>query len=255
MAIRSPVGDPSYNKDRYWVLNKTLYGLRRSPHHWYNMITGILQKMGLAPLVHDPCLYSGVVKLNSNQPTSSPEIPPKTDPSQHEKIHVGVYVDDFIFYSTDPEEEKRFKEELAKHIKVDFMGGVDYFLGTAFTWLCHDKDNHVYVHLTQTAFTEFSAHRFGVDRMNNIPNMTPYRSGIPIDSIPNPDPSDLDLPQRTKVYQRIVGPITWLATCTRPDISPVLIFLATYSTQPSHQHYKAAIHALKYLYSTSEYGI
>ena len=71
-----------------------------------------------------------------------------------------MYVDDFIFYSTDPEEEQRFKEELAKHIKVDFMGDVDYLLGTAFTWLRHDTDNHVSVHLTQTAFTEFSAHRF-----------------------------------------------------------------------------------------------
>jgi len=85
-----------------------------------------------------------------------------------------MYVDDFIFYSTDPEEERRFETELAKHIKVDFMGGVDYFLGTAFTWLRHDKDNHVSVHLTQTAFTEFSAHRFGVDRMSRVPIMTPY---------------------------------------------------------------------------------
>ena len=171
------------------------------------------------------------------------------------KKHVGMYVDDFIFYSTDPEEEKHFKHELAKHTKVNFMGDVDYFLGTAFTLLRHGADNHVSVHLTQTAFTEFSAHRFGVGRMNRIPNMTPYRSGIPIDSIPSPDPSDPDLPRRTKVYQRIVGSINWLATCTRPDISPVLTSLASYSNQPSHHHYKAAIHALKYLYSTSKYGI
>jgi hypothetical protein len=36
MAVRPPVGDPAYNKDKFWLLNKTLYGLRRSPHHWYN---------------------------------------------------------------------------------------------------------------------------------------------------------------------------------------------------------------------------
>ena len=127
------------------------------------MITGILQKMGLAPSIHDACLYSGVVKLDSNQPSSSPEIPTADTPSNREKIHVGMYVDDFIFYSTDPEEEKRFQQELAKHIKLDFMEGVDYFLGTAFTWLRHGADNHVSDHLTQTAFIEFSAHRFGVD--------------------------------------------------------------------------------------------
>ena len=77
----------------------------------------------------------------------------------------------------------------------------------------------------------------------------------PIDSIAPPDADDPDLPRRTKVYQGIIGSINWLATCTRPDVLPVLSFLASYNTNPSHQHYKSAIHALKYLYSTSEYGI
>ena len=146
-----------------------------------------------------------------------------------------MYVDDFIFYSTDPEEEQKFKEEVAKHIKVDFMGDVDYFLGTVFTWLHHDNE-HVSAHLTQTAFTEFSAHRFGVDRMNRVPNMTPYQSGMPIDSIPGADPSDPNHPRRTKIYRRIVGSINWLVTCTRPYISPALTFLASYSNNPSHQY-------------------
>ena len=43
MAVRPPVGDPGYAKDEYWLLNKTLYGLRRSPKHWYNMFTSILK--------------------------------------------------------------------------------------------------------------------------------------------------------------------------------------------------------------------
>ena len=32
-------------------------------------------------------------------------------------------------------------------------------------------------------------------------------------------------------------------------------FLASYSNSPHQQHYKAAVHALKYLTSTNEYGI
>ena len=84
-----------------------------------------------------------------------------------------MYVDDFIFYSTDPEEERKFKEELAKHMNVDFMGDVDYFLGTSCTCL-HHGNYHVSVCLTQTAFAKFCAHRFGVDRMNIVPSMTPY---------------------------------------------------------------------------------
>jgi hypothetical protein len=43
--------------------------------------------------------------------------------------------------------------------------------------------------------------------------------------------------------------------CTHPDIAPCLTFLASYQQSPSEQHYKAAVHTLKYLYSTNEYGI
>jgi hypothetical protein len=50
------------------------------------------------------------------------------------------------------------------------MGDVDYFLGTAFTWKCH-PNNHLSVHLCQSAFTEFTAHRFGIDKYNRTPNM------------------------------------------------------------------------------------
>ena len=101
-----------------------------------------------------------------------------------------------MFYLVDPEEEKKFKRELEKHFVVEFMDNVDYFLGTTFTWLRHG-DGHVSVHLSQTAFTEFTAHRFGVDWMTRVPNMTPYRSGLPINSIAPPDPDDPDLPRRT----------------------------------------------------------
>jgi len=170
------------------------------------MINSILTQMGLVPSVHDPYLYSGIVELDSNNPSTSTKAPPELILSPHEHIHVGMYADDFVFYSADPEEANRSKEELAKHIKVDFMGDVAYLLGTAFIWLCHDND-HVSAHLTHTAYTELSAHQFGVDRMNWVFNMTPYRSGIPINSIPSPGPSDPDLPRRIKVYQHIVGSI------------------------------------------------
>ena len=32
--IQPPIEDPSYQDDEYWLLKKTLYGLRQSPHHW-----------------------------------------------------------------------------------------------------------------------------------------------------------------------------------------------------------------------------
>ena len=252
-VVRPPVGDPAHDKGEYWLLNKTLYGLRRSPHHWYTMVTTILKDMGLKASPHDPCLFSGII---SNTSVSSSDATATSIPLPDERttIHIGLYVDDFVFFSASQQEEDLFKAIFASKLKVDFMGAVDFFLGTAFTWSTQD-DGEISVHLCQSAFTEYTAHRFSVDKMNQTPNMTPYRSGYPIDSIPQADLNDPDLKRRTKCYQQIVGCINWLSTCTRPDICPALTFLSSYNTAPHHQHYKAAIHALKYLYSTAEYGI
>jgi hypothetical protein len=189
------------------------------------MMSSILTKMGLTASLHDPCLYSGYITSSLGQKFQHP-------------LHIGLYVDDFVFYTKDKAHEQAFQSELAKHIAVDWMGNVDFFLGTAFTWTQLD-DGNISVHLSQATFTEHLAHRFSVDTMNKTPNMTPYRSGLPIDSIQPSTPDDPDLARRRKVYQSIVGSINWLANNTRPDFAPVLTFLASYMQLPSHQHYKA----------------
>ena len=201
--------------------------------------------MGLNSLSHDSWLLYGVI----------------TNPSSHysisdiqSQLHIGLYVNNLVFYSSDPSQENLFKTLLQEHIQVNFMGNVDYFLGTAFTWLQH-TDGNISVHICQSEFTEFTAHRFSVHSYDKVPNMTPYCSGFPIDSIPPVDPLDLDLPRQKHFYHSIVVCINWLATCNRPDISPAITFLTSYSNYPHTQHYKAAVHALKYLTSTNEYGI
>ena len=60
-VIRPTISHPSFQDDEYWLLIITLYGLRRSLHHWYNMIKGILLKMVLNDSPHNPCLIYGVL--------------------------------------------------------------------------------------------------------------------------------------------------------------------------------------------------
>jgi hypothetical protein len=85
-------------------------------------------------------MFTGSLTSNTSIPLPSP-------------LHVSVYVDDFIFYSTDPNVKALFQSELEKHIKVDFMGNVDFFLGTAFTWQ-RQNDGRFSVHMSQSAFTD-----------------------------------------------------------------------------------------------------
>ncbi len=68
--VQTPLGDPDATSDEYWLLLKTLYGLRWSPRHWYDKFDAILRSLGLTPSSYDPCLYSGFVQDPNNPPQS-----------------------------------------------------------------------------------------------------------------------------------------------------------------------------------------
>ena len=134
--------------------------------------------MGLNPSPQDPCLISGILAKPSSLENIS---------DLQYQLHVRLYVDTFLFYSLDPAQEALFKTLLQEHIQVDFMGGIDYFLGNAFTWLKH-ADKNIYVHLWQLVFTDFIARRFSFHTANKVTNTTPYCYGFPINYIPPVDP-------------------------------------------------------------------
>ena len=85
--------------------------------------------------------------------------------------------------------------------------------------------------------------------------MTPYCSVCPIFSIPDPDPYDPDLPKHKAAYQSICSSINFLVISTRPDVASALSFLAAYQVAPNRGHYEAALNALRYLVSTSSFGL
>ena len=85
--------------------------------------------------------------------------------------------------------------------------------------------------------------------------MTPYCSGLPIDSIPDPDPDNPDLLKHKAAYHSIYRLINWLAIPTFPDVATVLTFLSAYQGAPNHGHYEVALHALIYLVSTCSFGL
>ena len=58
--VHPPHGNPKADPQEYWLFLKTLYGLRRSPRHWYDKINAILLSMGLTPSLEDPCLFTRV---------------------------------------------------------------------------------------------------------------------------------------------------------------------------------------------------
>ncbi len=106
--LRPPSGDPKAQPNEYWLLLSTFYGLRQSPRHWYDKITKIVVSIGLTSSLEDPCLITGFV-CNPHQPDA---------PSLVHPLLLGLYVDDFVYFSKDPAVEALFCHLLGEHCKL-----------------------------------------------------------------------------------------------------------------------------------------
>ncbi len=135
-----PSGDPETEPNEYWLLLQTLYGFCCSPQHWYEKINKILLSIGFTPSLKDPCPFTGFVQDPNN---------PDSYVSDH-LLSLGLYIDDFVYFSADPKVEDLFCRLLSKHCKVDFMGIIEWFLGVHFSWRI--SSSLVLVHLNQWGF-------------------------------------------------------------------------------------------------------
>jgi hypothetical protein len=108
-VCRPPPGCPLTPKGLYWHLKKTLYGLKRSPRHFYDLAKSILLKIGFKVHPASPCLFHG---------TLIPGQPP---------IYLGLYVDDFFYFSESREVEEKFEKDFGKEIQTTSMDKLGIF--------------------------------------------------------------------------------------------------------------------------------
>ena len=231
---RPPPGCPITPPGSYWRLKKTLYGLKRSPRHFYELARKLLLKVGMQQHPSSPCLFSG---------TLIPGQPP---------LYLGLYVDDFLYFSEDRNVEKHFETSFGAEIDTEFNGQIGYFLGINFNCTRH-HDNNVTIHLGQEAFIESLAQSLQLDgpAVNSV--KTPYRSGFPVDTIPI-DSSDVDL-TIIKQMQQYVGCLNWLSISTRPDIATITNLLSRYTVKATSGHIDQIKRVVRYLKGTKSLGI
>jgi hypothetical protein len=200
--------------------------------------------MGLHQNKYDPCLFTGRV-INPSILADRPSTSPTT---------LGLYVNDFVYFSADPAVKEKFQHILKELVTVNFMGTVEWFLGTHFQWMITPEI--VTVHLSQTGLTANLVEENNIHHRSITHDVTPYRSGLPIDEIAELD-ENKECPTFSKCkqkYQSIVGSIRWLAQSTRLDLSPSHSILSTYCNKPLQSHLNAALYVLHYIHSTIDYG-
>lgn len=164
--VKPPVGCPWSKPGTYWQLLHSLYGRCHAPKLWFEKLCAHLLNMGLKQSTISPCLFVG--SLLEGQPP----------------IYIGIYVDDIIYYfSASDQVEKAYEQHLSTIGNVDFMGQVTHFLGIEFSW-CHHNDGHLSVSLTQQSFAENLVDSVNYSTASTSSFVTPYCSGLSIDSIP-----------------------------------------------------------------------
>ena len=95
----------------------------------------------------------------------------------------------------------------------------------------------------------------GLDEPSVITKPTPYRSGHPVDSIPDVSSPPLKQQELNKQLQELVGSLNWISTQTRPDLSTITNILAQYNHKCSTGHIDACKYAIRYLKGTALKGI
>jgi hypothetical protein len=190
--------------------------------------------MGLNMSLHDPCVFSG--SLNKG-------LPP---------IYIGIYVDDFKYFSLSSDTEDLFEKQLGAKCRVDFMGEVYWFLGSKYEWETL-PDGRLTVSITQTAKIEELINTHGMSDCN--PVSSPYRSGFAIDRIPPDNIPVEDKVPLVKNYQSLVGGLLWVQRHTCPEISTAVSLLSSYSHNPTFTHYEAGKRVLAWLQGTLDRGI
>ena len=232
-----PKDCPFSTPNTYWKLKKALYGLAKSPLHWFQSIEKVFHSMGLKKHPNSPCLFCGTLIPN------------------HPPIFMGLYVDDFCYFSTDDVVETHFRNTLDTHFTVTWDSELEWFLGIHFHWHHDDYGSITKCHLSQEAFVQDLLARTRLLGCNTSPTATPFRHSLPVDTITDgldlTDPS-LYSDQQTKYCQEIMGCLNWLSISTCPDITSIVALLAAHQSAPLQGHLNASLHVVRYLTSTMD---
>ena len=122
--VRFPPGKQHQFPGYVLLLLRALYGLRVSPLLWYEYLYGVMQKLGLKPVLECACLFT------------------------NRQLIVFFYVDDIValYHRLDEQAYVDFRDKLMGQFKLRDMGDLKWFLGIRVLrdrvyhriWLCQD---------------------------------------------------------------------------------------------------------------------
>lgn len=161
---------------------KSLYGLKQSGRNWNNTIHAYLTENGYERSKNEPCLY-----FNKN-------------------AFILLWVDDLLI-AAKPGIIESVKRTFTEMFEMKDLGEISLYLGIEFNV---DNDDNT-ISMSQTKYAMKLLENFGMQ--NCKPRYTPCEVKSNVLDKTLLDEND------AKVYRQIVGCLSYLMTCTRPDLA------------------------------------
>ena len=207
------------SKDVVLKLNKSLCGLVQAPMHWFNHLSGILQKKGFKPSNHDQCMFHG------------------------RRFIILVCIDDCLFFGPDETKIETFIQELQNDgMSLTKEDDAFHFLGVEV--ITHDDGR---VELLQQGLIDKVLKTLGMQDAHS--KRTPA-SNVPLGTDAEGAPFVEDWNCAS-----VVGMCLHLSSNSRPDIQFAVHQCARFTHSPKASHAQAVIKIARCLAGTKSRGL
>lgn len=190
-------------------LRRSLYGLKQSPHAWFDRFRRAIIQMGYKQSNGEHTLF---YKRSDDKVTI-----------------LIVYVDDIIITGSDAQETERLKMQLAKEFEVKDMGQLRYFLGIEVSrspkGIYLSQRKYILDLLSETGMTGCHSAYTPIEQNHRLVR----EGGSPVDR---------------EQYQRLVGRLIYLSH-TRPDIAYAMIVVSQFMHDPRSHHLHAGMRIIR----------
>ncbi|GJX27826.1 retrovirus-related pol polyprotein from transposon TNT 1-94 [Tanacetum coccineum] len=201
-------------------LKKALYGLKKAPRAWYDMLSSFLISQHFNKGAFDPTLF---IRKAGN-----------------DLLLVQVYVDNIIFASTNTAMCDEFAYLMTIKFKMSMMGQMLFFLGLQISKSPRG------IFLNQSKYASKIIQKYGLLTSDSVD--TPMVEKNKLDE-------DLQgTPVGATLYRGMIGSVMYL-TSSRPDLIYATCLCVRYQIKPTEKHLQAVKRIFRYLKGTIHMGL
>ena len=212
--MRQPMGFVKKGQENLVCkLLKALYGLKQSPRQWNKRFDDFMRAQGFHRSVFDPCVY---LKPVNNEAFGL--------------IILVLYVDDMLIAAKDKSDVEKLKKMLRSEFKMKDLGPAKRILGMEI----HRDFDGGKLWLTQGSYARKVIARFNME--GSKPVTTPLAAHFKLSTALCPM-DEVEKGLMSKVpYDKAVGSLMYLMTCTRPDLALAMGKVSRYMSNPRKVH-------------------